>query len=247
MPSRVTEQRHQGNIESLRNLVNTRPQSVVRNALAGSAISGARRKYPLPSIGYRSGKLTVTGYIRGQRGGVAALVVRCDCRSDEYSVDNHNFKNFRSTRCPLCAKTAAHAKRYWVYTNAMADDAHRTRLLNRLASAITRCHSPNATRYKDYGGRGIAVHQEWREDRTEFLKYVQTLAGWDNQKLELDRVDNDKGYEPNNIRFATRSENMRNKRRITTLEAQIADLRSRLRRAEESLHGADRTGADDCP
>ena len=246
MPPRITEQRHQRNVESLRDVVNTRPQSVVRDAMAGSAISGARRRYPLPSIGHRSGKLTVTGYLRGQRGGVSALIVRCDCRLDEYVVDNHNFKNFKSTRCPLCAKTAANKKRFWLYSNAMANDEHRTRLLNRLAAAITRCHAPTNNAYPHYGARGISVHKQWREDRASFLEYVQTLQGWDVPSFEMDRIDVNGNYEPGNIRFVPRSDNLKNKRRVATLEAKIADLRSRLRRAEESLHGLDCTGANDC-
>ena len=246
MSSRITEQRHQTNIESLRCLVDTRSPSVVRDTMVGSAISGSRRRYPLPSIGHRSGKLTVTGYVQGKRGGVEALIVRCKCRPDEYSVDVHNFKKFKSTRCPLCAKVAAHAKRYWVYSDAMPDDNHRTRLLNRLASAISRCHVPSNRAYPHYGGRGICVHKEWREDRTSFLTYVQTLSGWDIPEFEMDRIDVNGNYEPGNIRFVSRSDNLKNKRRVANLEAQIADLRSRLRRAEESLHGLNRTGADDC-
>jgi len=65
------------------------------------------------------------------------------------------------------------------------------------------------------------------------------LDGWDNPEFEMDRIDNDKGYEPNNIRFASRSDNLRNKRKVANLEKTIADLRSRLRRAEESLHNLD--------
>lgn len=246
MPPRITEQRHQRNIESLRDVVNSRPQSVVRDAVEGSAISGARRVHPLPSIGYRSGKLTVTGYLRGERRGVSAIIVKCDCGRDEHSVDVHNLKNFKSTRCPMCAKESAHAKRYWCYSESMPDDGHRTRLLNRLSAAITRCHTPTNSAYQHYGGRGISVFEEWRRDRTSFLRYVQTVPGWDIPSFEMDRVDVNGNYEPGNIRFVSRSENLRNKRRVANLEAQIANLRSRLRRAEESLHSADRTGTNDC-
>lgn len=236
MPSRITEQRHQANIESVRRLVDTGSPSLVRDAVAGSAISGSRRRYPLPSIGHRSGKLTVTGYIAGTRGGVSALVVRCDCNETEYFVDHHNFKNFRSTRCPLCAKKASVAKRYWVYSEAMADDDHRTRLLNRLASAITRCHSPSSRAYQHYGERGIRVCPEWRFDRAEFLRYVQTLDGWDNPAFEMDRINVDGHYEPGNIRFVSRSDNLHNKRKIADLEARVRHLEQRLK---EQIHDPD--------
>jgi hypothetical protein len=244
MPSRTSDERLEANIESLRSLVNAGSQSVIRDAVVGSAISGSRRKYPLPSIGYRSGKLTVTGYIAGQRHGVKALIVRCDCGLPEYTVDHQNFKNFKSTRCNVCAKKAAHGKRYWKYVDAMYDDAHRIRLLNRLSAAITRCHNPSSSHYGDYGGRGIQVLAEWREDRTAFLRYVQTLEGWDVEELEMDRINNNKGYELGNIRFASRSVNMQNRRKVSTLEQELADLRHRLQRAEESLHDLNGTRAD---
>jgi hypothetical protein len=228
MPPRITEQRHQANIESVRCLVDARSPSLVRDAVAGSKIGGSRRRYPLPSIGYRSGKLTVTGYIVSSRGGVSAIVVKCDCNAAEYKVDQQNFKNFRSTRCPLCAKKAAAAKRYWVYSEAMADDDHRTRLLNRLAAAVTRCHTPSDRAYKHYGERGIRVCPEWRFDRAEFLRYVQTLEGWDNPAFEMDRINVDGHYEPGNIRFVSRSDNLYNKRKVADLEARIRHLEQRL-------------------
>lgn len=247
MSQRLSEQRHQANIESVRALVDAGSPDLVRDPVVGSMLGSKRRKYPLPVIGHRQGKLTVTGYIRSPRGGVKALVVRCDCSPDEYPVDRGNFKRFRSTRCPMCARKAGARKRYWKYIEVMPDDEHRTRLLNRLAAAIGRCHSPTNRAYHHYGGRGISVHEEWRKDRAAFLRYVQTLEGWDNPEFDMDRIDTNGSYEPGNIRFVSRSDNARNKRRVADLEAEIARLRSRLRRAEAQIHGADGLGAADRP
>lgn len=237
MPSRTTEQRHKANIESLRNLVDSGSPSVVRGKLVGSAISGSRRKYPLPSIGHRSGKLTVTGYVRGERFGVSAIIVKCACNQSEYTVDQQNFKNFRSTRCPLCAKKASLSKRYWRYSEVLPDDAHRARLLNRLAAAITRCHTPSCKYYKHYGERGISVYEGWRLDRAAFLKYVQTIDGWDRVDYEMDRINVNGNYEPGNIRFVSRSTNLQNKRKVADLEARIRHLELRL---AESIHNSDK-------
>lgn len=234
MPPRITVERLQRNIESLRELVDAGSSSVVRDAVAGEPINGFRRAYPLPSIGYRSGKLTVSGYIQGPRGGVAALIVKCDCGCPEYTVDRHNFKNFKSTRCHQCG--IGKAKRYWAYAQAIPDDEHRRRLLNRLAAAINRCHNRNDPNYKNYGGRGIYVHTAWRDDKAEFLRYVQTLTGWDTPEFDMDRINNNSGYEPGNIRFISRAENSRNKRQCSELEAEITSLRLALRRAEEQIH-----------
>jgi hypothetical protein len=123
-------------------------------------------------------------------------------------------------------------------------------LLDRISAIIVRCTNPKSSVYPDYGGRGIKVHPAWLENRVEFLRYLVGLDGWDVPELQLDRIDNSRGYEPGNLRFVTRSQNMSNKRKIKArdverlklelrrLEAENADLRHRLRRAEEQLHSS---------
>jgi hypothetical protein len=71
-----------------------------------------------------------------------------------------------------------------------------------------RCHNPGHPRFKDYGARGIVMCDEWRSDFAAFLEYVGPRPG----KLTIDRIDNDKGYEPGNVRWSTRSEQMKNRR-----------------------------------
>lgn len=229
MPSGTSEQRHQANIESVRRLVDAGSPDIIRDAMGGSAIGVRRRKYPLPSVGHRSGKLTVTGYIAGSKGGVRALLVRCDCNEAEYGVALQSFKDFKSTRCPICAKKAASDKRYQVYSEAMPDDAHRTRLLRRLSAAINRCHSPTSRVYKHHDQRGIKVYEGWRADRTAFLKYVQTLSGWDNPSFEMERINTDGNYEPGNIRFAPRSDDLKVRQKVEDLEARIRHIEQRLK------------------
>lgn len=96
------------------------------------------------------------------------------------------------------------------------------------------------------------MYAPWVEHRVEFLRYLVGLDGWDAPALQLDRIDNNKGYEPGNLRFVTRSVNMSNKRKIKArdveglklelrrLEAENADLRHRLRRAEKQLHNSNK-------
>jgi len=78
--------------------------------------------------------------------------------------------------------------------------------------------------YSSYGGRGIDVSEKWVNDRSSFLEYVQTLPGWDNPDLQLDRIDNDGNYEPGNIRFVTCSVNASNKRKANVLSQRIIEL-----------------------
>jgi hypothetical protein len=77
---------------------------------------------------------------------------------------------------------------------------------------IRRCHIPTCRSYRDYGGRGIAVHPEWRESFEEFERYVSALPRHGEPGMEFDRIDNDGNYEPGNVRWATDREQQRNKR-----------------------------------
>ena len=163
-------------------------------------------------------------------------------------VDRQNFKTGKSTRCNFCAKLASQktAKKYNKYAAILPDNMHRERLLNRISACIQRCHNPKSRVYHHYGGRGIFVHEPWREDRREFLRYLLTLEGWDRPYLQLDRIDNNKGYEPDNLRFISPQKNVRNRRKTKDLQDEITDLRYRLRRAEELLRRDDGLWADYC-
>ena len=75
---------------------------------------------------------------------------------------------------------------------------------------VQRCCNPNAKNYHNYGGRGIELCQEWRNSFQEFEDYCLS-HGWE-YGLQVDRIDNDGGYYPGNIRFVTPSVNLRNRR-----------------------------------
>lgn len=72
----------------------------------------------------------------------------------------------------------------------------------------TRCINPNDTAYRNYGGRGISVHPRW-DDFANFLADM----GERPQGMDLDRIDNDGPYSPDNCRWVSRKANLRNTRR----------------------------------
>ena len=71
-----------------------------------------------------------------------------------------------------------------------------------------RCNNPNHVRYYCYGGRGIKVCAQWDKSFVVFLKYM----GERPQGMTLDRVNSNKGYEPGNVRWATLSQQNKNRR-----------------------------------
>lgn len=85
---------------------------------------------------------------------------------------------------------------------------HRHPLYNAWRSMKTRCYNPKVRGFKDYGGRGIFVCDEWRNSLRAFVVWA-IKAGWQSG-LQLDRENNDGPYSPGNCRWVTRKRNMRN-------------------------------------
>lgn len=87
-----------------------------------------------------------------------------------------------------------------------------------LRAAIARCHT---TKHKDYGGRGIAVCPEWRENAWAFLR---DMGPKPSEKHSLDRIDVNGDYSPSNCRWATNTEQARNKRNSVRVEANGTEM-----------------------
>lgn len=71
-----------------------------------------------------------------------------------------------------------------------------------------RCQNPQNRLYAYYGGRGISVCDAWQDYET----FLRDVGRRPSPEYSLDRIDNSKGYEPSNVRWATRTEQQRNKR-----------------------------------
>ena len=73
-----------------------------------------------------------------------------------------------------------------------------------------RCYNKNAPYYKNYGGRGITICDEWRNDFKVFYNWAINNGYQEN--LTIDRIDVNGNYEPNNCRFISTKEQCNNKR-----------------------------------
>ncbi len=82
-----------------------------------------------------------------------------------------------------------------------------------LRNAIDRCSRHSHSQAKDYVKRGLDVEPSWREQKTGFKAFFDEIGPKTSPDLELDRIDNDKGYVSGNVRWISHADNMRNRRR----------------------------------
>lgn len=100
-------------------------------------------------------------------------------------------------------------------TREKKKEAH-LRHLHRLIRFRTQNKKSNS--YRAYGGRGITMYQEWVDSYEAFEKYILETIGECPPNHSIDRIDNNRGYEPGNIRWANDDEQAQN-RRTTVLDA----------------------------
>lgn len=127
-------------------------------------------------------------------------------------VKGYRYVSVRCTECGAVKLTAYDSLRKRTSTGCTPCGRKcgaPTWLLQRLEAARQRCTNPNDPGYPHYGGRGIKFEFE----------SVAAAAVWVMENLglvrakELDRIDNNRGYAPGNLRWATRRQNMANRQR----------------------------------
>lgn len=113
-----------------------------------------------------------------------------------------------SGHCVKCAyRISGMAKR--LHNESPHHNKSASRLYRIWLGMKARCNTPTASHYEDYGGRNIKVDSEWN-DYIKFKDWALKNGYADN--LTLDRVDTDGDYRPDNCRWVTQKEQMRNTR-----------------------------------
>lgn len=164
--------------------------------------------------GQTFGRLTVVGYHGGTRTPSGSIThrwaCRCACGAESIAIGaNLTRGHTRSCGCMRPEATAARSVTHGATIGRGQTATYRT-----WVAMIARCENPARWQFKHYGGRGITVCTRWRESFENFLADV----GARPSGLSLDRIDNDRGYEPGNVRWATPREQTRNSRRAHVVE-----------------------------
>ena len=126
----------------------------------------------------------------------------CPSCNNFYKMRMYDVKRRSTKSCRSCSTTV----------RKTIHGEYGTPLHSKWASMKQRCNDKNCKSYPNYGGRGITVCSDW-DEYVNFRKWALSIGYKDG--LQIDRIDNDSGYFPDNCRFVTQTTNAQNKRLLS--------------------------------
>lgn len=160
-------------------------------------------------VGQRFGKLTVikqAGYTKVNKWGsrYALWLCKCDCGND-CTMDTGTLTRRGNHSCGCLGKEHLQDMCRRNITHGMTG----SRLLGCRKAMLSRCYRKKDIHYNAYGGRGIAVCDEWKNDAKSFVEWAVSHGYRDD--LTLERINVNGNYEPSNCTWIPMSEQYKNK------------------------------------
>jgi hypothetical protein len=129
-------------------------------------------------------------------------IYKCYC-GNTFRCQTSHFNSGHTTSCG-CYQVKVTTDR--CFKHGMSN----TKIFYVWANMITKCYNKKYKQYKDYGGRGIKMCNEWLHDSTAFINWAMS-HGY-KEGLQINRINNDGNYEPSNCKFSDRPEQTQNTR-----------------------------------
>ncbi len=164
-------------------------------------------------IGAKYNRLEVLGEGVRSPGGLRRWRCRCECGTVT-NVQPGHLVSGKTRSCGCLQKEAARRpaterQKAAVKAARTTHGKRQTPEYNSWAAMWSRCTNPKNSHYAHYGGRGIMICAEWKT----FERFYDNMGPKPTAKHSIDRVDNDGNYEPSNCRWATSSQQAKNRQR----------------------------------
>lgn len=160
--------------------------------------------------GQRFGSLIVVERAENDQNGKAMWLCKCDCGNSIVVSAKNLTRGKSSCGCLFGGKPLIYRK------------SHSNKLYNQWSGMIYRCTHQAASHYERYGERGVSVCEEWMNSFEVFANWA--ISNGYSENLEIDRIDNNGNYCPDNCQWVSHMENSRNRNARKTSKSGVSGV-----------------------